>query len=367
MGAVDLVIQIEAPASIASGIQRIGRAGHPSERSRGGSSSPSTAATCSRRRQPRERMREGKVEETAYPAQSARRARAADRGDRGNAARSASRSCGRSCAARRPSRSCRARRSRACSTCCRAGIPPTSSRSCARASRGTAWAAASVRARAPSASRSSTRGTIPDRGLYGVFLAGDGPRAEPARGRARRGDGLRVASRRRLRARRLVLADRGDHARPRDRLAGARASPERCRSGTATVRAGHPSSERRSESSPRRLSAEPPEAAARRLREDNGLDEKAATSLVAYLKEQKEATDVVPSDRTIVVERYRDEIGDWRVCILSPFGARVHAPWATAALARLKQGSGADVEAIWSDDGIVFRLPESDEPPERRF
>src|SRR5262249_17699135 len=68
--------------------------------------------------------------------------------------------------------------------------------------------------------------------------------------------------------------------------------------------------------------------------------------------------------RAIVVERYRDEIGDWRVCILSPFGARVHAPWATAALAKLKRGSGADVEAIWSDDGIVFRLPESDAPPE---
>ena len=72
----------------------------------------------------------------------------------------------------------------------------------------------------------------------------------------------------------------------------------------------------------------------------------------------------MPSDRTIVVERYVDEIGDWRVCVLSPFGARVHAPWATAALARLRGTTAGDVEAIWSDDGMVFRLPESDQPPD---
>src|SRR6185295_11801042 len=100
------------------------------------------------------------------------------------------------------------------------------------------------------------------------------------------------------------------------------------------------------------------------LTDEHGLDRRAAANLRAYLDEQSEATGDVPSDRTIVVERYMDEIGDWRVCVLSPFGARVHAPWAMAVVARLRRESGAEIEMMWSDDGMVFRLPESDEPPE---
>ena len=96
-----------------------------------------------------------------------------------------------------------------------------------------------------------------------------------------------------------------------------------------------------------------------------GLDDRAATNLVAYLDEQAEATGVVPDDRTIVVERFRDEIGDWRVCVLSPFGAQVHAPWAMALQHRLGERWGLAVELMWSDDGIVIRLPESvDELPD---
>ena len=95
-----------------------------------------------------------------------------------------------------------------------------------------------------------------------------------------------------------------------------------------------------------------------RLR-DGGLDERAATNLVAYLDEQAEATGAVPDDRTIVVERFRDEIGDWRVCVLSPFGAQVHAPWAMALQHRLAERWGMSVELMWSDDGIVIRLPET--------
>ena len=68
---------------------------------------------------------------------------------------------------------------------------------------------------------------------------------------------------------------------------------------------------------------------------------------------------MVPDDRTIVVERFQDEIGDWRVCVLSPFGAQVHAPWAMALQHRLGERWGAAVELMWSDDGIVIRLPES--------
>jgi len=96
-----------------------------------------------------------------------------------------------------------------------------------------------------------------------------------------------------------------------------------------------------------------------------GLDDRAATNLVAYLDEQAEATGAVPDDRTIVVERFRDEIGDWRVCLLSPFGAQVHAPWAMALQHRLEERWGSHLELMWSDDGIVIRLPESvDELPD---
>ncbi|MEZ5382144.1 MAG: DEAD/DEAH box helicase [Microthrixaceae bacterium] len=100
-----------------------------------------------------------------------------------------------------------------------------------------------------------------------------------------------------------------------------------------------------------------------------GLDEWATDNLLGYLDDQAEATDVVPDDHTIVVERFRDEIGDWRICVLSPFGGRVHAPWAVALRQRLAErwddelGEGA-VEVMWADDGVVIRLPESvDELP----
>ena len=94
-----------------------------------------------------------------------------------------------------------------------------------------------------------------------------------------------------------------------------------------------------------------------------GLDERAAQNLLQFLHDQQAATGAVPSDRTVVVERFRDEIGDWRVCILTPFGARVHAPWALAAAARLRESLGIEVQSIWSDDGIAFHLPDADAPP----
>ncbi|CAN5225960.1 ATP-dependent helicase [soil metagenome] len=90
------------------------------------------------------------------------------------------------------------------------------------------------------------------------------------------------------------------------------------------------------------------------------LDALAAANLVAYLAEQREATGVLPSDRTLVVERFRDEIGDWRVVLHSPFGARVHAPWALAIEARAREQNGIEVSTMTSDDGIVIRLPDTD-------
>src|SRR5258705_7000425 len=103
--------------------------------------------------------------------------------------------------------------------------------------------------------------------------------------------------------------------------------------------------------------------ATKRLVTEVGLDMNAARNLLAFLQDQMRATGVVPSDRTVVVERFRDEIGDWRICILTPFGARVHAPWAMAVGARLRDSLGVEVQSIWSDDGIAFHLPDADAPP----
>jgi ATP-dependent Lhr-like helicase len=93
------------------------------------------------------------------------------------------------------------------------------------------------------------------------------------------------------------------------------------------------------------------------------LDDLAARNLVGYLTEEREATGVLPTDQTLVVQRFRDEIGDWRLVLLSPLGARVHAPWAMALRHRFRDRYGADVDAIWSDDGIAFRFPDADNPP----
>ncbi len=95
-----------------------------------------------------------------------------------------------------------------------------------------------------------------------------------------------------------------------------------------------------------------------------GLDELAVGNLRAYIDEERAATGgLVPTDRQIVVERFRDELGDWRVAVLSPFGARVHAPWAMAIESRLRRDTGVEVQALWSDDGIIIRLPESEDAP----
>ncbi|NYD42172.1 ATP-dependent Lhr-like helicase [Nocardioides panaciterrulae] len=113
----------------------------------------------------------------------------------------------------------------------------------------------------------------------------------------------------------------------------------------------------------RELAALPRDQATRRAR-DGGLDEWAAGNLVTYLHEQAEATNALPSDRTLVVERFRDELGDWRLVVHSPFGTPVHAPWALAINARLRERYGVDGQAVASDDGIVIRIPDSDaEPP----
>lgn len=113
----------------------------------------------------------------------------------------------------------------------------------------------------------------------------------------------------------------------------------------------------------RELASSSPDDAAARARAA-GLDEWGTSNLLTYLAEQREATHHLPDDRTILVERFRDELGDWRLVIHSPFGAPVNAPWALAIAARLRERFGLEVSAMHSDDGIVLRLPETDaEPP----
>ena len=97
------------------------------------------------------------------------------------------------------------------------------------------------------------------------------------------------------------------------------------------------------------------------------LDVRAANNLVEFLREQQQATRVVPSDRAVVVERFRDEIGDWRLCVLSPFGGRVHAAWGLALSARIRDQLGLESDAIWSDDGIIVHLPDAEHLAGRDF
>src|SRR5204863_285317 len=95
----------------------------------------------------------------------------------------------------------------------------------------------------------------------------------------------------------------------------------------------------------------PPAAAIDTLTRGHDLDQRAAENLLQYLNDQKAAAGVVPDAGTVLIERVRDELGDWRVCVLSPRGGRIHAPWAMAAAAKVREERGVDVETLWGDDG----------------
>ena len=197
----------------------------------------------------------------------------------------------------------------------RAAIRPTSSPSCGPR---VVWdrAAGTVRGREGARSLAvQNAGTIPDRGLFAVVLPDGG-----AGGRARRGDGLRGPRWPDLHARCVDLAHRGDHPRPRDRHPGAgRAGALPFWKGEGI---GRPYELGEAVGRlARELVAAGPEPAAARLRRESAFEDRAAGNLVGYLEDQAAATGVVPSDRAVVVERFRDEIGDWRLCVLTPFGA----------------------------------------------
>ncbi|MFW5876568.1 MAG: DEAD/DEAH box helicase [Myxococcota bacterium] len=113
----------------------------------------------------------------------------------------------------------------------------------------------------------------------------------------------------------------------------------------------------------RELATKDPTEAEAWLVGKHALEPLAARNLIAYVREQREATGTLPTDRAITVERFRDELGDWRVCILTPFGSRVHAPWAFALQAALGQRTGFEVRAMWGDDGISLTLADREGLP----
>ncbi len=113
----------------------------------------------------------------------------------------------------------------------------------------------------------------------------------------------------------------------------------------------------------RELLSDNKQTAIERLTADHGLQPSAAESLLEYLQEQVDSSGEIPSDRSIIIESFLDEVGDWRIVILSPYGARVHAPWALLVAARLRSATHDEVDLMWTDDGIVFRIPESCEVP----
>jgi ATP-dependent helicase Lhr and Lhr-like helicase len=114
----------------------------------------------------------------------------------------------------------------------------------------------------------------------------------------------------------------------------------------------------------RELRHQDPQLAQRRLVRDHALDHVAAENLMQYLADQQRAAETVPDDRTLLIERTRDDLGDWRILVLSSLGSRVHAPWAMAVSARIQDELGLDAEIMWGDDGFVVRLPETDAPPD---
>jgi ATP-dependent Lhr-like helicase len=352
MGAVDLVVQVESPGSVASGMQRIGRAGHHVGEPSRGKIFPKFRGDLLEASVVAERMLAGAIEETRLPrdpldvlAQQLVAMCAVEEwrvDDLYAAVRRAANYSELSreiflavldlLAGRYPSDGFAELRPRV------------------------VWdrRADVVRARDGAGRLAITSGgTIPDRGLFGVFLV-DGTRVgeldEEMVYESRRGEVFLLgASSWRIE----------DITRDRVVVSPAPGEPGKMPFWHGD-KPGRPIELGRAIGAfTRELRGKRREPALARLRGEVGLDEWAADNLVAYLAEQVEATGSVPDDRTIVVERFRDEIGDWRVCVLSPFGNRVHAPWGLAIEARLEERFGPGAQVLWGDDGIVIRLPEA--------
>ncbi len=352
MGAVDLVVQVESPGSVASGLQRIGRAGHQVGQPSKGKIFPKFRGDLLEASVVAERMLAGAIEETRVPrdpldvlAQQLVAMCAVDEW-------------------RVDDLYATVRRAENFSALSReiflavldllAGRYPSDGFAELRPR--LVWDRQTdvVRARDGAGRIAITSGgTIPDRGLFGVFLA-DGTRVgeldEEMVYESRRGEVFLLGA----------SSWRIDDI-TRDRVV---VSPAPGEPGKMPFwhgdKPGRPIELGRAIGAfTRELRGARRGEVLPRLRDEVGLDAWAADNLVAYLEEQVEATGAVPDDRTIVVERFRDEIGDWRVCVLSPFGNRVHAPWGLAIEARLEERFGPGAQVLWGDDGIVIRLPEA--------
>ena len=211
----------------------------------------------------------------------------------------------------------------------------------------------------------SNSGSIPDRGLYGVFLAGEPGGASAASRRVGELDEEMVFECRIGDVFLLGASSWRIEEITHDRVLVTPAPGEPGRMPFWKGESVGRSLEfgRAIGALSRTLRELPRDAGVRLLMDTHALAEGAAVNLLQYLDDQFEAIGVVPDDRTLVVERYMDEMGDWRVCLLSPFGGKLHAPWAMAISAMAREKSDFDVDLLWSDDGIVVRFPEADEPP----
>jgi ATP-dependent helicase Lhr and Lhr-like helicase len=357
MGAIDLVVQIEAPPSVASGMQRIGRAGHSVGERSIGKIFPKYRGDLVEAAVVVERMLAGQIEETRIPrnpldvlAQQLVAICADGRWTVDDLHRLVTRADSFRDLSREQLTGVLDMLSGRYPSDEFADLKPR-----------IVW----DRQTDEVASRNDARvvaitsgGTIPDRGLYGVFLPGD----DAGRGGRRVGElDEEMVYESRVGETFLLGAStwRIEEIRP-DRVIVTPAPGEPGKMpfwhGDAVgrpIELGRAIGAFLRELEPMKL-----DAAVSRVRDDHALDELAARNLVAYLAEQREVTGVLPTDRTIVVERFRDELGDWRVALLTPFGGRVHAPWSMAIESRLREHHGVDVQAMWSDDGIAVRLPE---------
>ncbi|MGW2847707.1 DEAD/DEAH box helicase [Streptomyces sp. NPDC001274] len=358
MGAVDLVIQVESPPSVASGLQRVGRAGHQVGAVSTGVVFPKYRGDLVQSAVVTERMREGAIEALRVPANPldvlaqqlvamialdswqvdellATVRRAAPFASLPESAFTAVLDM---LAGRYPSDAFAELRPRV------------------------VWdrVAGTVTGR-PGAQRLAVTsgGTIPDRGLFGVFLAG----ADPKKGGGRVGEldeemvyESRVGDVFTLGTTSWRIED---ITRDRVLVSPAPGVPGRLPFWKGD-QLGRPLELGRALGAfLREIGGLPPEEARARLLAA-GLDTWAADNTLSYLDEQRRACGHVPDDRTILVERFRDELGDWRVVVHSPFGAQVHAPWALALGARLAERYGLDAQVMHADDGIVLRLPDAD-------
>ena len=352
MGAVDLVIQVESPKSVSRGLQRVGRAGHSLGEVSRGRIFPKFRADLLECAVVARRMREGAIEETVIPrnpldvlAQQLVAMAALDEWEVDEVERLVT--------AAEPFRELSREQLENVLDMLDGRYP---SDRFAELRPRIVWDRTAGTMHGRKGARSlvvTNAGTIPDRGLYGVHLP-DGRRVgeldEEMVYEARPGQTFLLgATTWRIeditRDRVIVTPAPGvPGAVPFWKGDGIGRPAELGRAIGAFAREA--------------VSREPKE-----LAQEYDLDRRAAENLVAYLREQQTATRVVPSDETIVVERFRDEIGDWRLCVLSPYGGRVHAAWGLALAAKIRSERDLEADAIWSDDGIVVHLPDADEPP----